>query len=62
MREMTVEEILARQNSILRDEILVLRDALELVRGFLINQGYSEDDPLVLGLINEALNWEEDND
>lgn len=46
---------LAQQNNILRDEILVLRDALELIRGFLINKGYSEHDPFVLGAVNKAL-------
>ena len=45
------------QNNVLREENLVLRDALELVRGFLINKGYSEHDPFVLGAVNKALGY-----
>lgn len=37
------------------DEIEEMADVLELVRGFLRNKGYSEDDPLVLGAINRVL-------
>lgn len=48
-------DYLVKQNDILREENLVLRDALELVRGFLINKGYSEHDPFVLGAVNKAL-------
>ena len=32
-----------------------LLEALELAQGFLRNQGYSDDDPLVLGAINSAI-------
>lgn len=32
-----------------------MRVALEYTRGFLIHQGYSGNDPLVLGMVNDVL-------
>lgn len=49
-------------NERLMRENKVLRSALENVRGFLINKGYSPHDPLVLGLVENALNYKEEED
>lgn len=49
-------------NERLKRENEVLRSALENVRGFLINKGYSPHDPLVLGLVEDALNYKEEED
>lgn len=49
-------------NERLMRENEVLRSALENVRGFLINKGYSPHDPLVLGLIEDALNYKTGGD